>query len=74
MARDPACGMTVDEKKAAATESYQGKTYYFCSTACKATSEKAPGKHGQPGLKDLRSRPEVTHDARFTRAQERGEP
>jgi YHS domain-containing protein len=46
MAKDPVCGMTVDEKKAAATASYQGKTYYFCSTACKVTFERAPAKHG----------------------------
>ena len=42
MAKDPVCGMTVDEKKAAATSSYQGKTYYFCSAGCKATFDKAP--------------------------------
>jgi len=29
MAKDLVCGMTVDENKAAATASYQGKTYYF---------------------------------------------
>jgi YHS domain-containing protein len=28
MAKDPVCGMTVDEKTAAATASYQGQTYY----------------------------------------------
>jgi len=45
MAKDPVCGMNVDEAKAAATAVYQGKTYYFCSSGCKATFEKAPGKH-----------------------------
>lgn len=30
MAKDPVCKMTVDEKKAAATSIYKGKTYYFC--------------------------------------------
>ena len=34
---DPVCGMTVDEKTAAATANHQGQTYFFCSTACKAT-------------------------------------
>jgi YHS domain-containing protein len=29
MAKDPVCGMTVDEKKAAAKSEYMGKTYYF---------------------------------------------
>jgi hypothetical protein len=31
MATDPVCGMTVDEKTAAATASYQGQPYYFCA-------------------------------------------
>lgn len=48
MAKDPVCGMTVDEKKAAATAAYAGKTYYFCSTACKATFEKTPAKYAKP--------------------------
>ena len=46
MAKDPVCGMTVDEKKAAATTSYQGRTYYFCSAGCKVTFEKAPEQFG----------------------------
>jgi Cu+-exporting ATPase len=45
MAKDPVCGMTVDEKTAAATASYRGTTYYFCSPGCKAAFEKAPEKH-----------------------------
>ena len=32
---DPVCHMTVEEDKAAATAEYEGKTYYFCSVACK---------------------------------------
>ncbi len=44
MAKDPVCGMQVDEKKVAATSNYKGKTYYFCSAACKATFEKNPEK------------------------------
>ena len=45
MVKDPVCGMSLDEKKAAATVSHGGKTYYFCSTGCKATFEKAPEKY-----------------------------
>ena len=45
MAKDLVCGMEVDEKKAAATSAYQGKTYYFCATSCKATLVKAPEKY-----------------------------
>ncbi len=42
MANDPVCRMQVDEKKAAGTSSYQGRTYYFCSTACKERFDKDP--------------------------------
>ena len=45
MTKDPVCGMSVDERKAAATSVYQGKTYYFCSAGCKTTFEKEPGKY-----------------------------
>jgi YHS domain-containing protein len=45
MAKDPVCGMEVDEKKAAATATHKGKTYYFCAAACKATFQKAPEKY-----------------------------
>ncbi len=44
MAKDPVCGMQVDEKTAAAKSVYQGTTYYFCSSSCKASFEKTPGK------------------------------
>ncbi len=45
MAIDPVCGMEVDEKSAAATYKYQGKTYYFCAPGCKAAFEKDPEKY-----------------------------
>ena len=31
---DPVCGMEIDSAAAAASEEYEGKTYYFCSEAC----------------------------------------
>jgi YHS domain-containing protein len=31
---DPVCGMQIDSAKAAASETHQGQTYYFCSTSC----------------------------------------
>jgi YHS domain-containing protein len=40
MAIDPICGMTVDEKTAAANSVYKEKTYYFCSRGCKVQFEK----------------------------------
>jgi YHS domain-containing protein len=45
MAKDPVCGMDVDEKKAAATAAYKGQTYYFCAAACKKAFEKNPEKY-----------------------------
>jgi len=40
MAKDPVCGMYVDETKAAITRVVRGKTYYFCSETCARTFEK----------------------------------
>ena len=34
MVRDPVCGMEIEEKKAAAKATHEGKTYYFCAAAC----------------------------------------
>jgi YHS domain-containing protein/uncharacterized membrane protein len=45
MAKDPVCGMQVDEKKAAGKSEYQGQTYYFCSPGCKADFDKDPQKY-----------------------------
>ena len=42
IAKDPVCGMSVDEKKAVATSAYEGKMYVFCAARCKATFVKAP--------------------------------
>lgn len=36
MERDVVCGMQVDPAKAAGSSEFNGKTYYFCSKACKA--------------------------------------
>ncbi len=53
MAKDPVCGMDVDEKKAGARSEYKGQTYYFCSPGCKQTFDKDPeryaGKAQMPG-------------------------
>jgi YHS domain-containing protein len=45
MAKDPVCGMNVDEKKAAGSSTYTGKTYYFCSASCKTDFDKNPSKY-----------------------------
>jgi len=51
MAKDPICGMNVDEKTAKFKSDYMGKTYYFCSQMCKTTFDKNPTKYtgGQAG-------------------------
>jgi Cu+-exporting ATPase len=41
-ATDPVCGMTVDEKDAAATSEYKGAKYDFCCEACKKKFDKNP--------------------------------
>ena len=42
MAIDPVCGMEVDERTAAATSTYKGKTYYFCAPGCKEEFDENP--------------------------------
>jgi YHS domain-containing protein len=45
MSKDPVCGMTIDEKTAAGTSEYEGKTYYFCAPICKTKFDQAPAKY-----------------------------
>lgn len=40
MAKDPVCGMFVDEKTAAITRTIRGTKWYFCSETCAKTFEK----------------------------------
>lgn len=47
MAKDPICGMSVDEKKASDSSIHAGKTYYFCSPYCKTEFEKKPTKYAR---------------------------
>ena len=45
MSKDPVCGMQLSETSAPAKTEYKGKTYYFCSPACKTTFDKNPEKY-----------------------------
>jgi Cu+-exporting ATPase len=45
MAIDPVCHMEVEEKSAAATSEYKGKTYYFCAVGCKKAFDQDPEKY-----------------------------
>ncbi|MBI4328638.1 MAG: YHS domain-containing protein [Chloroflexi bacterium] len=49
MAKDPVCGMSVDEAKASNRSQYQGKTYYFCSPGCKRSFDKNPAQYAKKG-------------------------
>jgi len=48
MVKDPICGMMVDEKKANYKSEHEGKTFYFCSAACKTKFDSDPHKYGHP--------------------------
>ncbi len=45
MAKDPVCGMMVDEKKAKLKSEYKDNTYYFCAPSCKTMFDKDPSKY-----------------------------
>ena len=45
MARDPVCGMQVDEKAAPAKSDYKGTTYYFCMPGCKKKFDANPEQY-----------------------------
>jgi YHS domain-containing protein len=45
MAKDPVCGMDVDEKGATHQSEYEGTTYYFCCPGCKSSFDKDPQKY-----------------------------
>jgi len=45
MAKDPVCGMDVDEEKAAAKVEHKGTTYYFCSESCRDKFKQNPDQY-----------------------------
>ena len=45
MAKDPVCGMEVEETPAALKKEYKGKTYYFCSAGCQAKFAQDPQRY-----------------------------
>lgn len=47
--KDPVCGMDVDPARAAGTSVYHGRTYYFCSSGCKATFDLDPARYAGHG-------------------------
>jgi YHS domain-containing protein len=49
MAKDPVCGMQVNEQQAAGKSEYQGQTYYFCSASCKQQFDQNPERYTSQG-------------------------
>jgi YHS domain-containing protein len=47
MARDPVCGMDVNEQNAAGKSQYQGQTFYFCSASCKTKFDQNPQQYAK---------------------------
>lgn len=45
LVRDPVCGMEVDRRTAKFSLDREGRTYFFCSAACKTKWESAPEKY-----------------------------
>lgn len=41
---DPVCGMSIESEKAHASETYQGRTYHFCSAQCQRSFKADPAK------------------------------
>ena len=42
---DPVCGMNIDSVDAAGTVDHEGKTYFFCSEACREAFQADPGPY-----------------------------
>jgi Cu+-exporting ATPase len=47
MAKDPVCGMQIDEQAAEATAEHRGRDYYFCSSECKEKFEQEPERYAR---------------------------
>lgn len=44
-AKDPICGMTIEESDAVGSSEYEGTTYYFCSMDCKEEFDANPSDY-----------------------------
>jgi Cu+-exporting ATPase len=45
MTTDPVCGTAVRRGEVAGQSEYQGRTYYFCSPACKEIFDRDPRQY-----------------------------
>ena len=46
--KDPVCGMTIEREQAAGKSEYQGTTFYFCGSSCKARFDADPPQFASP--------------------------
>jgi len=46
-ARDPVCGMEVNEKTTKYKAEFEGRTYHFCSSMCRSMFKKDPEKYAK---------------------------
>lgn len=47
MAKDPVCGMDVEEQKAAGASQHQSPSYISCSKSCKAKFDRTPEQYAK---------------------------
>jgi L-lactate dehydrogenase len=59
MAKDPVCGMQVNEHQAKHQMQYRDKTYYFCAQRCKASFEQDPEKYTKAIEEGIACKPKV---------------
>lgn len=45
MAKDPVCGMEIEEADAVGSVEYEDKTYYFCSEDCREEFQADPSAY-----------------------------
>ena len=43
--KDPVCGMRLEEADVQATATYRGRTYRFCSAACRQKFDESPDRY-----------------------------
>jgi YHS domain-containing protein len=45
LAKDPVCGMDINEEQTELISEYKGKKYYFCNSMCKENFDKNPEQY-----------------------------
>jgi Cu+-exporting ATPase len=49
MVTDPVCGMKIDDAEAAGTAEHEGRTFFFCSEACRDAFVADPASYAGAG-------------------------